>query len=507
MVVRDLVQLTRALYDLADRAAWLAVLRAPWSGVRLTSLSALSVLNDHELLIEALGNPRRLAQCDPADVPRLARLRGILGEALAARPALSVSDWLEATWLRLGASDAYALEDLDDARAFFNALAERAAALEWRGPEDFPALLEQLYSAAGAAANPVQVMTIHRAKGLEFDHVLVPALERATRGGEARLLRWVDLPSATGESDLVIAPSPQVGAKEEGALNAYLRELLAQRDAYERGRLLYVAATRARRTLWLSGAPDSAADGSVKPDRRSMLAVLWPALADRFDTLPKPDALQVAPRTAPLRRLRAEWRPRQPPASVPLTLLPAAFVPGEPPEFSWVSETQRHVGTLVHAWLARLAQEPQLPEVLDLQVATLRAQLGRLGVSESERGEAAARVIEAVGRTLADGRGRWILSSAHREAHSEWPLSGVSGGRLRDVVIDRSFIDEYGTRWVIDYKTSPHEGGALEQFLDQEILRYRPQLEDYVALARALGREPVRGALYFPLLGAFRELP
>jgi hypothetical protein len=82
----------------------------------------------------------------------------------------------------------------------------------------------------------------------------------------------------------------------------------------------------------------------------------------------------------------------------------------------------------------------------------------------------------------------------------------VSAGRLRNVVIDRSFVDEHGARWVIDFKTSTHEGADLEGFLQQEVQRYRAQLEDYVGLARALGPEPVRAALYFPLLGAFREL-
>ena len=82
----------------------------------------------------------------------------------------------------------------------------------------------------------------------------------------------------------------------------------------------------------------------------------------------------------------------------------------------------------------------------------------------------------------------------------------MSGGRLRNVKIDRGFLDEAGTRWVIDYKTSAHEGGDLEGFLAQELERYRPQLEGYVALAQALGPQPVRAALYFPLLGAFREM-
>jgi hypothetical protein len=127
-------------------------------------------------------------------------------------------------------------------------------------------------------------------------------------------------------------------------------------------------------------------------------------------------------------------------------------------------------------------------------------------VPEHEQARALELILAAVRRTLADERGRWILGARHAQAHSEWQLSGVSAGRLRNVVIDRSFVDEHGARWVIDFKTSTHEGADLEGFLQQEVQRYRAQLEDYVGLARALGPEPVRAALYFPLLGAFREL-
>ena len=66
-------------------------------------------------------------------------------------------------------------------------------------------------------------------------------------------------------------------------------------------------------------------------------------------------------------------------------------------------------------------------------------------------------------------------------------------------------LDAGGTRWVIDFKTSRHEGGRLEEFIGQELERYRGQLEVYATLARGLGPQPVRAALYFPLLGVFRE--
>ncbi|HVC31721.1 MAG TPA: PD-(D/E)XK nuclease family protein, partial [Steroidobacteraceae bacterium] len=134
-----------------------------------------------------------------------------------------------------------------------------------------------------------------------------------------------------------------------------------------------------------------------------------------------------------------------------------------------------------------------------------REQLRRQGVPERDLEKAASDVIEALTRTVADGRGRWILSREHGQAASELALTGMAGGRLTSVVIDRSFVDGTGTRWVIDFKTSRHEGGGLEEFIGQELERYRGQLELYAALARGLGPEPVRAALYFPLLGIFRE--
>jgi ATP-dependent exoDNAse (exonuclease V) beta subunit len=176
-------------------------------------------------------------------------------------------------------------------------------------------------------------------------------------------------------------------------------------------------------------------------------------------------------------------------------------------EFSWVGETQRHIGTIVHAWLARAADSGELltaPQI-DAQRARLEGELRRQGVPAAERPEAARIIAAALQRTFADERGRWILAR-HREAHSELPLTGLSEGRLRRVVIDRCFVDDSDTRWVIDYKTSRHEGGGLEAFLEQEMQRYTAQLTVYAALARALGPQPVRVALYFPLLGVMREL-
>jgi ATP-dependent exoDNAse (exonuclease V) beta subunit len=177
-------------------------------------------------------------------------------------------------------------------------------------------------------------------------------------------------------------------------------------------------------------------------------------------------------------------------------------------EFDWASETARHVGTIVHRELQHFARHGTPPDAADpLRRRRWRVELAELGVPEALRPAALERVAEAVARTLADERGQWLLDPGHRESRSEFALTGRVDAEVVRVVVDRSFVDQAGTRWIVDYKTSRHEGAGLEEFLDREQQRYRPQLERYARLLGRLGPEPVRLGLYFPLLSAWREWP
>jgi ATP-dependent exoDNAse (exonuclease V) beta subunit len=113
-------------------------------------------------------------------------------------------------------------------------------------------------------------------------------------------------------------------------------------------------------------------------------------------------------------------------------------------------------------------------------------------------------VTEILERTLADERGRRLLGP-HEDAQSELRLTGVGKAGTVNIIVDRTFVDEGGTRWIVDYKTGAHVGGDVEAFLDREQERYRGQLEQYAALLRKLDPRPIRLGLYFPLLNGWRE--
>jgi hypothetical protein len=135
------------------------------------------------------------------------------------------------------------------------------------------------------------------------------------------------------------------------------------------------------------------------------------------------------------------------------------------------------------------------------------AALLALGVAEAAVPGAANRVCDALASALAEERGRWALGGgASHEAACELPVCGVLDGETVSVRIDRTFVDRDGTRWIIDYKTSSHEGAGLDAFLDNERERYRGQLEQYLQLFAQWEQRPVRTGLYFPLLREWREI-
>jgi ATP-dependent helicase/nuclease subunit A len=394
-----------------------------------------------------------------------------------------------------------------------------------------------LYASHGSSS-AVEIMTIHKAKGLEFDMVVLPALDRHTRSSRDELLLTHQF-ARSGRDGMVMAARPAVGA-DKSRLFDFLRLQARDASGLEAERLLYVACTRAKWQLHLTATTNTTdeleeveeADGALdddpardaveeaadrvqprwKPHPGSLLAELWPMFEADFDascaspSLPQGATPEATARVSPIRRLPVDWVP-----SVNALGLPdennASPEPEreETPLFDWVGETARRVGSLVHAELQVMQLEHGDESAIRARAAHYQRWLALHGVPEERLHEASARVIAALIAVHRDPRGRWILQKGSRDDLREHAVSGCWRGEVVRAVFDRSFVDEHGVRWVIDYKTSQHVGGGLEEFLEREVERYRPQLQRYAMLAQRLGPEPVRVGLYFPLMRAWRE--
>ncbi len=501
-VVQDLIALTFALLHPADRVSWLAILRAPWCGLTLEDLHALAASDRETAVWDLLHRSPGALSVDGA--ARVQRILPALEKAHAERGRRPLRDWVECVWLRLGGPAYFDETALADASAYFDLLEGLQRGADLDDFEWFRRQVDELFAHADTrAGDRLQLMTIHKAKGLEFDTVILPGLGERAGSDPPSLLLWTE-----HAGRLLLAPIAEAGS-EKDPLYRYIEQLERSKAEHELARLLYVGATRARRNLHLLGSVRIKPDGSIgEPQAGSFLKLLWPMVEAKFRALPTPAA--VEPTAAPrlIRRVRAECEAPVAPPGVHWSRRDVE--PMQPPSvrFAWAGESVRRTGTALHGFLQRIATEgldAWSENVVRERRGLYRSVLGALGVPPAELHAAAERVEAGLIRTLRDPRGRWILEP-HAEAECEYSIAGIVDGKLIEAAVDRTFIED-GVRWIVDYKTSEHEGGDVEAFLDNERMRYQEQLERYARLLFASDQRPIRLALYFPLLGGWREWP
>ena len=247
-----------------------------------------------------------------------------------------------------------------------------------------------------------------------------------------------------------------------------------------------------------------------------MLHRLWPAVESVYQQafekhcVPNPETKEEHSgylRQPLCRRFRETWKHADIPA-LPLQPGSKENPDGDAEqkvEFYWVGKNARHAGTIVRRWLHSMATTGDLARAESS--AGQEAQSARwareLGIAEPDIDSLCKRVTKALQKTLADDKGLWLVGG---EGASELPLTGVWNDQVVSIVIDRVRIDEQGIHWIVDYKTSTHEGGDLPGFLRQETDRYRQQLQKYKKIYSAMTDAPVRAGLYFPLLQEFCEV-
>lgn len=518
--IQDLLILVRALSHLGDRIAWLALLRSPCCGLNLHDLIEITRFCDpvhptpciwqQLICFEQIS----LKKCTKQ---RLQRIVPILQQGLQEQGQLPLASWIKKTWIALGGPTTLATPEAVTQVDTFLSYLENKLLTEGEHV-DFFKLEEELSQSVVQTTNKpsvacIEIMTIHKAKGLEFDHVILPNLHCKASHDSAKLLlyqeQWLTAPIQI--KDFLLAPIKAAHETEDRIYN-YLALQEREKAHHELTRLLYVAVTRAKKSLSLLGGlrvNSSGKIGSAHTD--SLLHPLWPVVQPSFSKIfctptfrHHQDTQSSTPRL--IKRLVADWK--NPRSSILYT--PKNSNLFNSVCYQWTDNPVMAIGTIIHRLLYHISQDGLAfwDKINRNQENTPRfvQWLKQAGIVSAAFNDAVHKLKRALQNTLSDPRGRWILSQEHQDSRSEFAITILKNGTLQNFVIDRTFIDSTGTRWIIDYKTTARTHDNCSNFAEPEMQTYKQQLETYAAaltlnspnlFSRIHGS--IRLGLYFPL--------
>lgn len=531
MPVIDLMSLTRALLSPADRIAWLSIFRAPWCGLDLNDLFLLAnhqptaevnIPTGYPTLLINLFEHQQIQGISAPGQQILKRISHALKLTWDQRYRKPLRTWIEGTWIALGGAAALRSDtELSQCQQYLDLLEEYESCGTIEDWSSFENAVTTLYAKPDVLADPnLHVMTIHKAKGLEFDTVIIPGLNRKPRGDDKPLILWQERVGQDGTNQLIIGPLERAG-QETDPLFRHLQREQKLKGQLEKARVLYVGCTRAIKKLHLTYCINT----DKKPTANSLLESLWPVLmspaseheVDTTKILHRMNAHyfepedteteQDIPELTHLYRLPPNWKNT---IKVECTHQPDNRQRNAPPE-QWErlqcnmterNTIARNTGTVLHRVLRQIALdgiENWTTDTLNQRLPFWRMQLQQLGLPSTERPLAV--ITRAVTNCLDDETARWLLSNHHNECQCEYSLGYVTDdGQMKTAIIDRCFIAD-NTQWIVDYKTAePSEGESKDDFIQREINLYRAQLEHYAKLFRQMHDRPVKTALYFPLV-------
>ena len=462
---QDILCLTKALFDFSDRTNWIAALKSPWCGLSINDLVLLFEKDHKSLVWELINNIDNTSRLDKNSARRLRSFVEVIRENIQYRGRISHRYFVEGIWRQLNGEESMVdSNDIQNIDLFLELLEEASEILSIDFIKLERLIENKFISKTSIQKNSIKFLTIQKSKGLEFDHVIIPNLNKRTRNEE---------------SDLVLYDKSTLSIKNPGSdknLHSYHAYKERKRLDNEKIRLLYVAMTRAKNKCYLIGTVKKEGD-LVIPNSGTFMNILWPFFSDKFTEIATPEDENSFEKFIPkLRRLNDNFYSgdKRYKRSIDTEELSFCY-----PNMS--TDIQRFTGNIVHKYLEIIVKKQlDIDKILCNKLDyTESLYLGKnfkkkdikIGLNLVKKS------LEMLKKT---SDGRWILNR-YLADNSEVSYLLESNNTTTQHIPDRSFI-ENDIQWIIDYKTpfSPIKNLAVEA------KKHLPQLRLYETIFKGI---------------------
>jgi len=494
-IFQDIMSLTKALYSLDDKTHWIAILRAPWCGLDLKSLALLFEYNHDKNAWDIINDPNITNKLDENNKKRLYFLRDVIARTIGYRGRVSHRFFIESVWrMLMGDKCLKKNDDLEHIDTFLNLIDECSNSLSI----DFNKLdkvTDDIHITSNPNdINPVVVSTIHAAKGLEYECVILPNLNRRVKPDEKPLILL--------DGDNLI--SIKNNNEKTKNLFDYNWKKERVRIKNEQIRLLYVAITRAKKECHLifsineKKIEDEDDEITILEDRitksengpniegNSLLNILWPIVKDKEIIKIKAEKPSENDTSIPeLRRLKIEHYYQE------IEAHPSS--PQNEIKKNYQNNIHTFTGILIHKYYKLIIKNQEdINEILSNKLDFIMAYFNDYGFKPNEIKEAEKVITSSLNSLRNSKDGKWIYQ-LYQEDIMEAEYLFDEENTYEKRIPDRTFIHD-NKRWIVDYKVV-----FKAKNLNLEAKEHTAQLKEYEELFD--DKYQIQKAIYFTAQG------
>ena len=474
---QDILCLTKALYNLNDKISWIGILRAPWCGLKLEDLTCLFETNSTETPWRVINDASITKQLTNDGQKRLGFLRRVISENIQFRGRVAHRFFIESIWRQLlGQKTIVDVDDMEHIDKFFDLVDQSSSPLSIDF-EKLDRLIKDLKTNSRTnKPSPVRFFTMHKAKGDEFECVIIPGLGRVSKADDHTLI-------ASDNDGQILS----LNNNKEDQDNLYdyhhSKELIRRQN--ENIRLLYVAITRAREDCHLIGSVTENSKGELAPPKNSLLNILWP----QNITIENEVYVPIEEFVPKLRRLKSENFNRNIKVNTPIS-------PIKNIEKKKISNDSVYsfTGTLIHKYYELVINKQlDIDKLLSKKLSFINDIFTKNNFSKPEI-DSAIKVVKVSLLSLKNSEdGQWVYQ-LHEDEGMEVNYLHTINNEIKTLIPDRIFIED-DIRWIIDYKT------VFDNKLDLEIeaKTHTEQLNLYASLFD--DERSIKKAIYFVAQG------
>ena len=492
-VINELLAITRCLLHPEDKVAFFAFISGPWKGMSLAEIKDFADdFFSENLSISDRNEPRLEDYLDLTNLLEIGR---------AELQYLSLSSVVMKIWDALDGNHFFNNADSILAmNIFFRELSYLENEEKVITNNKLENRLNIPFSEADHGGNiKIQLMTIHKSKGLEFDYVILPGLNRRPRYDESSIIASKIFPGKKNQPIGLVAPFVK---NDKDSFYNYINGFEKQDRANEVIRLLYVALTRAKKKIFILGEFEEC--NSSEYFYNSKANSLQSLLVRALDCVPAEELKcplkesieqnKNSHKTNVITKITSKTYHYERYRETKLYKINL--------EFDWATNIARFVGIIMHEILERIddsAFNLDKNKWKSDSRGYAQQRIWSLGLSGSKEEDALQRIETCLENISKSQKCDWLFSGDHESIQTEYPVMTAIRGSNETLILDRVFTDQKKVNWVVDFKTGYHQGKDLEIFLAEEIKRHRPQLDFYGQVMSELRDAPFMLGLYFPL--------